>query len=169
MSARMWSCGALQGVALLINANPLYDAWTVSMLNLDCTGEGLSSQQSSGHCEIIQMSGSGTPASPNRNPPPSARLHSYAMIALGIEGSANKVGVGIVREDGTILANPRHTCVQPWHTQDYATALFPERPLSMQVYHAAWARLSATTDGAASPGAPPARCCFLRVSWSLSR
>jgi N6-L-threonylcarbamoyladenine synthase len=31
------------------------------------------------------------------------------MIALGIEGSANKVGVGIVRDDGTILANPRHT------------------------------------------------------------
>lgn len=35
---------------------------------------------------------------------------SLQMIALGIEGSANKVGVGIVCEDGTILANPRHTC-----------------------------------------------------------
>ena len=31
------------------------------------------------------------------------------MLVLGIEGSANKVGVGIVREDGSILANPRHT------------------------------------------------------------
>ena len=31
------------------------------------------------------------------------------LIALGIEGSANKIGVGIVREDGEILANPRHT------------------------------------------------------------
>ena len=31
------------------------------------------------------------------------------MLVLGIEGSANKVGVGIVREDGAILANPRHT------------------------------------------------------------
>ena len=31
------------------------------------------------------------------------------MLVLGIEGSANKVGVGIVSEDGTILANPRHT------------------------------------------------------------
>lgn len=31
------------------------------------------------------------------------------LIALGIEGSANKIGVGIVREDGTILSNPRHT------------------------------------------------------------
>ena len=32
------------------------------------------------------------------------------MLVLGIEGSANKVGVGIVRDDGEILANPRHTC-----------------------------------------------------------
>ena len=34
-------------------------------------------------------------------------------LALGIEGSANKVGVGIVREDGAILSNPRHTFVTP--------------------------------------------------------
>lgn len=33
------------------------------------------------------------------------------LIALGIEGSANKIGVGIVREDGEILSNPRHTWV----------------------------------------------------------
>lgn len=30
-------------------------------------------------------------------------------VVLGIEGSANKIGVGIVREDGKILSNPRHT------------------------------------------------------------
>jgi N6-L-threonylcarbamoyladenine synthase len=36
------------------------------------------------------------------------------MIGLGIEGSANKIGVGIVRlEDGCILANPRHTFITP--------------------------------------------------------
>lgn len=35
------------------------------------------------------------------------------MIALGIEGSANKIGVGIVKDDGTILANPRKTYVTP--------------------------------------------------------
>ena len=35
---------------------------------------------------------------------------SAVMLVLGIEGSANKVGVGIVREDGEILANPRRTC-----------------------------------------------------------
>lgn len=31
------------------------------------------------------------------------------LLCLGIEGSANKIGVGIVREDGEILSNPRHT------------------------------------------------------------
>lgn len=35
------------------------------------------------------------------------------MLCLGIEGSANKVGVGIVRDDGTILSNPRKTYEQP--------------------------------------------------------
>ena len=35
------------------------------------------------------------------------------MISLGIEGSANKLGVGIVREDGTILSNVRHTYITP--------------------------------------------------------
>ncbi|KAG7673822.1 hypothetical protein Ndes2526B_g02704 [Nannochloris sp. 'desiccata'] len=34
-------------------------------------------------------------------------------VALGIEGSANKIGVGIVREDGQILSNPRHTFITP--------------------------------------------------------
>lgn len=32
-------------------------------------------------------------------------------LVLGIEGSANKIGVGIVNEDGDILSNPRHTYV----------------------------------------------------------
>ena len=35
------------------------------------------------------------------------------MIALGIEGSANKLGAGIVREDGSILSNVRHTFITP--------------------------------------------------------
>jgi N6-L-threonylcarbamoyladenine synthase len=35
------------------------------------------------------------------------------MIAIGFEGSANKIGIGIVKLDGTILANPRHTYVTP--------------------------------------------------------
>lgn len=36
-----------------------------------------------------------------------------ALIALGIEGSANKIGVGIVTQTGEILANPRYTFITP--------------------------------------------------------
>lgn len=32
---------------------------------------------------------------------------------MGIEGSANKCAVGIVKDDGTILANTRHTYITP--------------------------------------------------------
>ena len=35
------------------------------------------------------------------------------FMVLGIEGSANKIGVGIVARDGTVLANPRRTYVTP--------------------------------------------------------
>ncbi|KAM3690964.1 hypothetical protein ACJW31_09G160600 [Castanea mollissima] len=35
------------------------------------------------------------------------------MIALGFEGSANKIGIGIVTLDGTILSNPHHTYITP--------------------------------------------------------
>ena len=35
------------------------------------------------------------------------------IIALGIEGSANKISVGIVDEEGTIYANPRFTFITP--------------------------------------------------------
>jgi len=35
------------------------------------------------------------------------------MLAMGFEGSANKLGVGIVREDGAILSNIRHTYITP--------------------------------------------------------
>jgi tRNA A37 threonylcarbamoyltransferase TsaD len=31
------------------------------------------------------------------------------VFVLGIEGSANKVAVGIVTDDGTVLSNPRKT------------------------------------------------------------
>lgn len=35
------------------------------------------------------------------------------MIALGIEGSANKVGIGLIKSNGEILANPRETYCAP--------------------------------------------------------
>lgn len=35
------------------------------------------------------------------------------LIALGFEGSANKIGVGVVRLDGSILSNPRRTFITP--------------------------------------------------------
>lgn len=34
------------------------------------------------------------------------------MISLGLEGSANKLGVGIMRDD-VVLANVRHTYITP--------------------------------------------------------
>ena len=35
------------------------------------------------------------------------------MLVIGFEGSANKLGVGIVNENGGILSNVRHTYVTP--------------------------------------------------------
>lgn len=34
------------------------------------------------------------------------------VIVIGMEGSANKVGVGIIR-DGEVLSNPRKTYITP--------------------------------------------------------
>lgn len=34
------------------------------------------------------------------------------VCIIGFEGSANKIGVGIIR-DGEVLANPRHTFISP--------------------------------------------------------
>lgn len=41
-------------------------------------------------------------------------LKDGKKVVLGIEGSANKIGVGIVTEDGSILSNPRKTCVNKY-------------------------------------------------------
>lgn len=35
------------------------------------------------------------------------------FLVLGIEGSANKIGVGIVTKNGDILSNPRRTFITP--------------------------------------------------------
>ena len=34
------------------------------------------------------------------------------VVVIGFEGSANKIGVGII-QDGQVLANPRHTYITP--------------------------------------------------------
>ena len=34
------------------------------------------------------------------------------VLIIGFEGSANKIGVGIIR-DGQVLSNPRHTFISP--------------------------------------------------------
>jgi hypothetical protein len=43
---------------------------------------------------------------------------------LGFEGSANKIGVGVVR-DGTVLANPRRTYVTAPGTGEWLRPRFP--------------------------------------------
>lgn len=35
------------------------------------------------------------------------------LLVMGFEGSANKLGVGVVDQDGNVLANPRHTYITP--------------------------------------------------------
>ena len=35
------------------------------------------------------------------------------IISMGIEGSANKISVGIVDDEGNIYANPRYTFITP--------------------------------------------------------
>jgi hypothetical protein len=35
------------------------------------------------------------------------------IIVMGLEGSANKIGVGIVDDSGTVLSNPRRTFITP--------------------------------------------------------
>ena len=40
-------------------------------------------------------------------------MESKRIISLGIEGSANKIGVGIVDDQGHIYSNPRFTFITP--------------------------------------------------------
>ncbi len=40
------------------------------------------------------------------------------VVVIGFEGSANKIGVGIIR-DGIVIANPRRTFISPPGQGDY--------------------------------------------------
>jgi N6-L-threonylcarbamoyladenine synthase len=41
------------------------------------------------------------------------QIKKEGWVIIGFEGSANKLGIGVVTEDGTILSNPRHTYITP--------------------------------------------------------
>lgn len=44
------------------------------------------------------------------------------VIAIGFEGSANKIGIGII-QDGVVLSNPRHTYITPSGKGMYQTEM----------------------------------------------
>eukprot|EP00887_Chlorella_sp_A99_P000950 scaffold5.g950.t1 len=82
------------------------------------------------------------------------------LIALGIEGSANKIGVGIVREDGTILSNPRHTYVTPAGTG------FLPRETSQ--HHQVWA-LDLVAQALEEAAVQPSDLCCIAFTKVLGR
>ena len=74
------------------------------------------------------------------------------MLVLGIEGSANKVGVGIVREDGEILANPRRTCASACATTAVAPNDHARWPMCMRLVLCSLASLLQNAVGAVAAG-----------------
>ncbi|KAL9666559.1 hypothetical protein QQ045_000894 [Rhodiola kirilowii] len=70
------------------------------------------------------------------------------MIALGFEGSANKigVGVGVVTLDGTILSNPRHTYITP-----PGHGFLPRETAQHHLHHGLPLVKSALTDAGIGP------------------
>ena len=89
---------------------------------------------------------------------------------LGIEGSANKIGVGIVSDEGVILSNPRHT-YDPLYISKYKVNLhsllgskmllrnvcssqiaYGSKLLRANIHYASRAGLSTERDSFAPPG-----------------
>ncbi|CAM8878219.1 unnamed protein product [Rhodiola kirilowii] len=68
------------------------------------------------------------------------------MIALGFEGSANKIGVGVVILDGTILSNPRHTYITP-----PGHGFLPRETAQHHLHHVLPLVKSALTDAGIGP------------------
>jgi hypothetical protein len=77
------------------------------------------------------------------------------VLAMGFEGSANKVAVGITRGD-EILSNPRHTCARMSHVPHVPASRALTAFCAAQLHHAAGHGLPASRDGGASPSAHPA-------------
>lgn len=67
-------------------------------------------------------------------------------IALGIEGSANKIAIGVVREDGAILSNVRKTYITP-----PGTGFLPRETAQHHSEHILDLVASALSDAAISP------------------
>lgn len=68
------------------------------------------------------------------------------VIAVGFEGSANKIGVGVVTLDGTILSNPRHTYITP-----PGHGFLPRETAQHHLRHALPLLRAALLDAALSP------------------
>ena len=68
------------------------------------------------------------------------------MYVLGIEGSANKIGVGIVSSTGAILSNPRHTYITP-----PGTGFLPRETASHHAAHILPLVLSALSSASLTP------------------
>lgn len=68
------------------------------------------------------------------------------VIAVGFEGSANKIGVGVVTLDGTILSNPRHTYITP-----PGHGFLPRETAQHHLCHALPLLRAALLDAAVSP------------------
>lgn len=77
---------------------------------------------------------------------------------LGIEGSANKVGVGIVDETGAVLSNPRKTCVMSTSSALADMAAIPMTRAIMQVHHASRDRIPSTRNCCASSATRGVNC-----------
>lgn len=78
---------------------------------------------------------------------------SRMTVVIGFEGSANKLGVGIVDSSGRILANPRHTFITP-----PGTGFLPRETA---LHHQAWALSlvrQALAEAGFTPGSDEASC-----------
>lgn len=107
----------------------------------------------------------------------SETMKQKPLVALGIESSANKIGVGIVTLDGSILSNPRHTYITP-----PGHGFLPRETAKHHLQHALPLVRSALAAASLSPtdidcicytrgpgmGAPLQVCSLLLLSFLLS-
>ena len=109
----------------------------------------------------------------------SIAMSTGGKLALGIEGSANKIGIGIVDEEGNILANPRKTYITPpgtgfmpretaVHHADHVVALVQEAMQAASV-RACDIKVICYTKGPGMGGPLTVGCVVARVLSQLWR